>query len=227
MTDGAIAVFVKTPGHSPLKTRLAAECGAAYAQAWYERACIAVGAVVRGAQIELGLRAYWAVAEDDALESDCWRGLPVISQGAGGLGERMSHVHARLVSEHRSGMLIGADAPQVTVELIAQAADWLRAPEPRLALGPASDGGFWLFGGNVVLPLPAWTATRYSTPQTADEFRASLGGYGRWCTLPTLTDADHRGDLRAVLDALRSLPRPLPEQRALAEWMLEHRDALA
>jgi len=214
---GALAIFVKTPGRSVVKGRLAADCGQAYAQAWYRRAAAAVAAVAREAQARHGLAAYWAIAEPDAL--DAWPLLPVIAQGHGGLGERMAHVHAQLVARHGFGLLVGADAPQLSADLLGEACDWLASPSPRFALGPAHDGGFWLFGGNVAPPLAAWNAVTYSAADTASEFQAVMQDLGAWCTLTTLTDADHGRDLPEVLRALQALPDPVHEQRALADWM--------
>ena len=222
--NGALAIFVKTPGHSPVKSRLAADRGALYAAAWYRRAAVAVAAVARAAQARFGVAAYWAVAEPAAIAAGLWPGLPSLAQGEGGLGERMAHVHAQLVARHGRGVLLGADTPQLSVALLGEALQWLDAPQPRLVLGPAHDGGFWLFGGNVAPPSAAWTSVRYSAPDTARALRASLDRHGQWHTLATLTDVDHGADLRTVLDALQALPDPLPEQRALADWMLEHEE---
>ncbi|HEV8692715.1 MAG TPA: hypothetical protein VGQ93_00795, partial [Lysobacter sp.] len=62
MTVG-LAIFVKTPGYSPVKTRLAADCGRAYAEAWYRRAAAAVASVAKIAADREGIAVYWAVAE--------------------------------------------------------------------------------------------------------------------------------------------------------------------
>lgn len=219
MNAGALAIFVKTPGHSPVKTRLAAECGERYAVEWYRRAAAAVASVARAAQARYGVAAYWAVAEPDAL--DAWPDLPTIAQGEGDLGTRMSKVHAELVERHGSGVLIGADAPQLTATLLGEAIDWVSVPLPRLVIGPAQDGGFWLFGGNAVPPLQAWTAVAYSATDTARQLQHSMRDAGDWRTLATLTDADHASDLAAVQRALQGLPDPTPEQRTLARWMRE------
>jgi len=217
--NGALAIFVKTPGHSQVKSRLAADCGARYAQDWYRHAAAAVAAVAREAQASFGLAAFWAVAEADALGE--WPGLPNIAQGEGGLGERMARVHARLVAHHGFGILIGADAPQVSVALLGEARDWLASTSQRFALGPADDGGFWLFGANVTPPLAAWRAVQYSAAETARDLRNGMNELGTWHMLATLTDADHGRDLPAVLHALKTLPKPTTEQCALAEWMCE------
>lgn len=220
MTAGALAIFVKTPGYSAVKSRLAADCGSAYAVQWYRHAACAVAAVSRAAALRYGLTIYWAVAEPDA--ADKWPGLPVIDQGGGGLGERMARVHAELVARHGFGMLIGADAPQLSVELIGQAFNWLDTAPPRLVLGPASDGGFWLFGANVTPPLSTWCAVPYSSPDTARRLQLAMQNLGAWHPLSTLTDVDYSRDLPEVLRALEALPQPAAEQIALAAWMREN-----
>lgn len=228
--SGALAIFVKTPGRSALKTRLAADTGAAYAQEWYALAADAVASVAIQARADFGIAPYWAVAEAGA--ESAWAGLPTIAQGDGDLGTRMARVHSALVERHGFALLIGADAPQLTALLIGEATRWLAAPEPtepRLSLGPASDGGFWLFGSNKAIPLPAWTRVGYSQMDTASRFRDSLDGYGRWQTLLPLTDVDRAEDLKPVQRALALLAGPTAEQRTLAQWMhdtpaMPHRD---
>jgi len=220
--NGGVAIFVKTPGRSALKTRLAAERGEDYASGWYRRAAAAVAAVARQAQARHGPVAYWAVAEADA--GGAWPDLPTLAQGEGGLGERMARVHAQLVARHGFGLLLGADSPQLTAALLGEAIDWLTVPTPRLLLGPANDGGFWIFGGNRALPMSSWTAVGYSAADTAKRLRESMRAAGDWRTLAALTDVDHARDLAAVRDALHRLADPTPEQRALAQWMDRQED---
>jgi glycosyltransferase A (GT-A) superfamily protein (DUF2064 family) len=213
--SGAIAIFVKTPGRSPLKTRLAACIGETAAVGFYRAATAATAAVVQQFVDQRGASAYWAVAEADALDDACWAGLPRLAQGEGGLGERMGRVHATLVERHGGGLLIGADAPQLQASELARADAWLDAAAPRLVIGPARDGGFWLFGGNRALPLADWTAVRYSRADTAHDFRCAMDRHGAWMSVATLDDVDHGEDLPALLGALQQLPAPLPEQRQL------------
>lgn len=216
-TRGGLAIFVKTPGHSTVKSRLAAERGSAYALDWYRHAAAAVASVARAAQAESGPAVYWAVAEADA--HDAWCDFPTLAQRGGDLGTRMAHVHAQLVARHGFGLLIGADTPQVTTALLHDAATWLAAPSKRLVLGRARDGGFWLFGANVVAPLETWTSVAYSQPHTARDLRATMAHVGEWRELESLTDVDRAGDLAIVQHALQSLPDPTAEQSALATWM--------
>ena len=215
----AAAVFVKTPGLSPLKTRLAAGIGAAAATDWYQLAAHATAAVL--AQVP-GLSGYWAVAEQGTEAAGAWPGLPQVPQGPGALGERMGRVHATLVERHASAFLVGADAPQLDPDVLVRAVEWLAGAAPRLVLGPARDGGFWLLGANRVLPPAAWTAAPCGRPDTAAGFRAAMSGCGAWLELPPLTDVDTVGDLAPMLAELATLARPLPEQRALADACLRH-----
>lgn len=222
--NAGLAIFVKTPRYSPVKTRLAAGCGAVYAHGWYHRAAAAVAAVARVAAARHGVTPYWAVAEPEAIASGVWPGLPMLAQGEGTLGERMARVHATLVETHGAGLLIGADAPQLSADLLGEASTWLMAPEPRLVLGPARDGGFWLFGSNVAPPLELWRSVRYSAGDTGRDLRAAMNACGRWRLLAELTDVDDAHDLAVALDELQRLPDPQPEQQRLAEWMLEFED---
>ena len=227
--SGAVAIFVKTPGRSALKTRLAADVGRTCAEQWYRLAATAVASVVKRACMEHAMTAYWAVAEADA-ERD-WPELPTIVQGDGGLGERMARVHAQLVAAHGFALLIGADAPQLSADALGEAAQWLAADatrmtsspvQARLVLGPASDGGFWLFGSNQKIEEPIWSSVRYSRADTAQELQRAMQTLGSWRMLDELTDVDHAGDLDGLRAALAELPDGTAEQLALQRWMDSH-----
>ena len=213
MTAG-IAVFVKTPGRSPIKTRLAVSLGRDIAEGWHRRAagCVADAAAASGHPV------YWAVAESEAMSDPLWRDRPRIPQGPGGLGRRMARVHAELVARHGAGILVGADLPQLDPAELGFAGEWLLAEEERFVLGPARDGGFWLFGANRTIDLPAWESVDYSRDDTARAFVESIGG-DRWRRLATRTDLDESRDIEPVLAELRALPRPRPGQLRLADWL--------
>jgi glycosyltransferase A (GT-A) superfamily protein (DUF2064 family) len=204
---------------SPLKTRLAATIGVPAATRWYCLAAQATAAALRRAGLP---DIYWAVAEPPAAVGNAWPGLPLLAQGAGGLGERMGRVHAQLAQRHGFGLLLGADAPQLDPGLLLHAARWLADARPRLVMGPASDGGFWCIGANRVLPPAAWTQAPCSQADTAAGFRAAMAGHGAWLELPTLTDVDMAGDLAPMLAEMERLEDPLPEQRALADASRDH-----
>lgn len=217
--NGAIAIFVKTPGFSPIKTRLALELGDECARRFHLLSAAAVASVAQRAQGMHGMSVYWAVAEPELEALAQWNEFPVLAQPPGGLGERMARVHAQLVERHGFGILIGADTPQLATHHLEQARQWLSAPAPRIALGRALDGGFWLFGANVAPPLAAWDAVQYSMADTAAALYSRMQDLGTWQELPALADADHVRDLPAVVQALDALPGATPEQQELAAWI--------
>ena len=218
-TAVAIAIFVKTPGHSPVKTRLAERLGHALAEDWHRHAAAAVASVAL--QVECAAKpvaVYWAVAEDSAIDDPLWRHLPRIAQGAGGLGERLAKVHQSLIEAHGAVLLIGADSPQMSARDLEQACRWLLAPAPRSVIGMSEDGGFWIAGSNRPMATEAWTQVRYSAGETGRDMRASLLACGRCKTLRTLTVVDTADDLERVQRALKQLQAPTPEQSQLIAW---------
>jgi uncharacterized protein len=214
-----VAVFVKTPALSPVKTRLWPGLGQQGAEALYMASAHAVASVAEAAQRAGGLQAYWAIAEDTPLPNDAWPGLPQLPQGSDSLGARMSHVYRQLRRRHRGAVLIGADAPQLVPAALTRAAHWLQSSEPRLAIGRAHDGGFWLFGGNADLPERAWLAPPYSAADTAECFVAAMQGHGRWLELETLHDLDTTADLPHVQAHLARLDAPTEAQQRLLAWL--------
>lgn len=210
----AIAIFVKTPGLSPVKTRLGASHGNGAAEAWHRLA----SACVQATAIATGLPTYWAIAEAEGMEHEMWQNLPRLAQGVGGLGQRMATVHDELVRRHGAGILIGADLPQIETRHLRAAARWLIADEPRHVMGPACDGGFWLFGANRSPAVETWESVRYSRADTAREFIKAVNA-AAWEMLEPLTDLDQAEDLPTVLRELEAVVRPTGCQLELARWL--------
>jgi rSAM/selenodomain-associated transferase 1 len=216
-TAAGLAIFVKTPGHSPLKTRLAQAIGRDAAEDFHRLAAAAVADVVIRAQASMpGLVAYWAVAEADALDAPIWQDLPRIAQGDGDLGARMRSVCEILRTRHGRALLIGADAPQLRADDLLAACMALDTHDH--AIGPSEDGGFWLFGTRIAVPEHAWLDTPWSQSDTAMRFLAALGD-ASVATLRRLCDVDTVDDLAALAEALRTLSAPTPRQVALARWL--------
>lgn len=219
-----LAIFVKTPGHSPVKTRLAQDLGVPFAEAFHLHAARAVASVARQcagdeAPCSPRLVPYWAVAEPVAADPRHWPGLPCLRQPDGALGARMAGIHRQLLQRHDAAILIGADSPQLQPRWLRHAAQWLSAAEARCVIGPACDGGFWLFGSNRRLPSGRWSSVAYSRRDTAARFRDAFAAEGDWATLPELVDVDTVEDLEPLRAALSALPTPLPGQDALLAWL--------
>jgi hypothetical protein len=126
----ALAIFVKTPGLSPVKTRLAASLGTKAATRFHELAAAATAAVVH--QCQPLLIPYWAIAETGHPEAArAWPDFASVEQGEGDLGARLDRVYAHLQARHGRALLIGADAPQLTSALLRQALSALDNPATR------------------------------------------------------------------------------------------------
>ncbi len=192
----AVAIFVKTPGLSPVTTRLARGMGGAHATKFHRRAAAAVGATARAAAPDV--TPHWAVAEQDALAHPAWSAFPTLWQGDGDLGTRLDRVYAALLRD---------------------AALTVRNGGPPYAMGPATDGGFWLFGGRAPVPPDVWHSVAYSRADTGARLAEALGRFGSISWLPALADTDEALDLPALVSALGCLRDPLPEQASLPDWL--------
>ena len=97
-------------------------------------------------------------------------------------------------------LFIGADAPDLSADLLTQAAAALA--RGLAVLGPAEDGGYWLLG--LAEPVPGvferieWS-TEHVAAQTLDRLRAA--GVEP-AILPTLADCDRPEDLARWPDLL-------------------------
>lgn len=215
----AVAIFVKTPGHSPVKSRLWPDLGRDTAERLHLASAGAVRSVVVRASGEIDLQGYWATAEPVAEVAGHWPGLDHVGQAEGNLGLRMARVHRDLQRRHGAVILVGADAPQLESRQLVEAVRWLLAAQSRLVLGRARDGGFWLFGSNCGLPDPAWTRVDYSKPNTAEKFVMAMSGIGDWLEIDVLQDIDNAADIEPVRRQLLALPAPTAEQAELARML--------
>ena len=225
--SGALVIFVKTPGLSPVKTRLSVKLGLSFAEAFHLKAADAVREVVQCAGRRQALQGYFAVAEQSALTHPYWRDLPCLWQGEGGLGERMAHVYHGLLRRHAFVILVGADIPQMTVAELVTASTWLHPNgHPRMAFGPSEDGGFWLFGGNREVPAQLWTEVIYSVADTGAQFFSRIERLGTVRTLTPLCDVDEVSDVIRLRRSLAELAEPLPAQRELHRFLKPFDDAV-
>jgi glycosyltransferase A (GT-A) superfamily protein (DUF2064 family) len=216
-TTSVVACFVKTPGLSPVKTRLAAEIGRPSAEAFYALAIEAVRAVLQEVSKRGVATPVWAVAEPEGSGHPLWQDLECVTQEVGHLGQRLERVYCRLRERFDRVVFIGADSPQLTVQGVANALTAL--DEHPFALGRCPDGGFYLFAGAKPLPSEVWLETPWSCANTSDEFHARLTRHGCVAMLPTLCDVDVTEDLPRLEDELTARDGLLPSQITLLDWL--------
>jgi rSAM/selenodomain-associated transferase 2/rSAM/selenodomain-associated transferase 1 len=191
-----LIVFTRYPEPGRAKTRMVpvlGERGAADLQRRMTvRAMQTVGALAarRPCEIEVCFEGGTARSMRDWLGPD----VAFRPQGAGGLGERMVRASARSFAGGCDRVVIvGSDCPGISADLLAGAFDALR--EAPVVIGPASDGGYYLIG--LRLPLPvlfdevAWGSDRV-LDQTLQ--RAEYAGV-RVVLLGELADVDRPEDM--------------------------------
>ncbi len=217
---GALAIFVKTPGLSQIKTRLAKGIGRQQAEDFYRMSARVATEIGQRVSAEYAVDSYHAVAENEGLQYPQWQDLPCLWQGEGGLGERMFHIYQTLLKTYDYVVLTGSDIPQMTVPYVEQAIASLQSQQnPAFVLAPCVDGGFCLFGGNTPVPLHHWTDVEYSQPDTGAEFQQQITGLGPVQRLSILDDVDEVEDLKPLQHSLSALAEPLPAQLELLTFL--------
>ena len=190
---GGLAVFVKTPELSPVKTRLAAEVGETVARAAYDSMLTQASSMMRQVQ-DTGVAVYWAVGEAEGVSHPRWREFPAVFTGEGGLGDRLHHVYTTIQKKHGRAALSGSDCPALSAETVCAA---LRGARGNIVVGPTTDGGFYLFAAARRISPKIWRAVRYSRGDTLAQLLRHFPSR-QIRQLPVLTDVDDRDSLRAA-----------------------------
>lgn len=194
MTSRTVLIYAKPPRIGLSKTRLAASLSPTEARR------IAHMTLARSVRAAMDPR--WQTrlycAPDRALGETLggrWPvRLPRHSQGAGDLGARL---HKGLYEAPRGAVIfMGTDAPDLSPALIWRGFQLLRCHDA--VFGPASDGGFWLFGVHKRLAMPRlFSPVRWSGPHALSDLKGNLPDRARVAHLPTLIDIDDVEDWRA------------------------------
>ncbi|MGE3263528.1 MAG: DUF2064 domain-containing protein [Bacteriovoracia bacterium] len=218
---GALAIFVKTPGLSPIKTRLADSIGPEISEKFYKASVRATAACASEVQRQYGnLQVYWAVAESDGLASPMWAEFPKIYQGEGSLGLRLSNVYKELLNRHQFVCFIGADSPHICVsQLLAGIFETARNAQKKFILGETHDGGFYFFGGSLPIPEIVWTSVAYSRNQTSNELSTRLFHIAGVTNIRRDFDVDTVDDLQKYKEDGFAGSNLLPEQLSLIQWV--------
>lgn len=194
-------IFAKAPVPGRVKTRLAAEFGAAAAADIYRRLGARVVDRLRGGayrtviyfdppEAEPAVRAW--LGEDDDLE--------YLPQPAGGLGERLIEAFAWGFDEGRAVCVVGTDIPQLEAGEVETAFSRLEDPDGADAIfGPALDGGYYLLGLRRLWP-DLFRLDEWSTDRVLEESLSRAGELGlRVGLLAPLRDVDRPEDVPGEL----------------------------
>lgn len=219
----AIATFAKTIGLSKVKTRLAKRIGDENAEAFYRLSVSAVREVLQKTQEQnSNIFPHWALGEEEAVELEQWRSFPCLWTGEGGLGTRLSNISSMLLNDYDIVFLMGTDSPQISPKRLLQITQMMEVnPEIEQAVGPASDGGFWLWGSKKPLPKSVWENVTYSVDTTLEELIAQALKHVDY-VYPTyqMQDVDELKDLKTLQKTLEHRGATLlPAQVELREWL--------
>lgn len=219
----ALAIFAKTPGLSPVKTRLAVDFGKKNAEIFYRMSVDAVEEIALTAKELSGnaIDLYWAAPEKQAAEKKSTKSFPVLWTGGNGLGESLANISEELFNRYKQVILIGTDSPQLKPPLILEAVDRLSSKPDSCVIGPCADGGFYLFGSNVRIPRIIWSRVEYSRENTLIQLLNQLAKSGYSVSLLTEEiDVDHFDDLSSLYKVFHNNQEEmLPAQRKLYRWL--------
>jgi glycosyltransferase A (GT-A) superfamily protein (DUF2064 family) len=203
MKKGIVAIIVKTPGFSPLKTRLAKSIGKDRAEEFYRLSVRSTeGYITRALQLVPGLTATWAVAEVEGAEDSIWHAFATTVLSPGDLGHRLGRAYAYFLETYDYVLFVGADSPHVSGERLHEAVAGLA--NHSFSVGRTTDGGFYIFGGKVPVPLEKWTSVLYSQPDTAQQLEKTFASLGTFAEVKTEFDIDTVEDLATLRDELLS-----------------------
>ena len=203
----AVAVFVKTIGLSPLKTRLAKSIGTESAESFYRLSVEAIQkSLEEWVSSELTrnrtVAPYWSVAEREGMEK--WNSFSTVWQGEGDLGARLENTYSQLYRHYGRVFFLGGDCPHFDPQVLTQAQNFLDENKGFI-LAPSSDGGFYLFGGNCEIPAEVWKSVPYSKSNTCGELQKAIEGMGSIEILDENFDIDEIEDLERLKKYLSHL----------------------
>lgn len=148
-----LIIFTRYPEPGRTKTRLIPALGAEGAAALHRRLTEQALATARrlAAQHAVALEVRYTGGDAAAMRQWLGTGLYLCEQGEGDLGSRMREAfHTAFEEGCERVVIIGADCPGLTSDVLSSAFAALHRHD--LALGPASDGGYYLIGLRRTVP---------------------------------------------------------------------------
>lgn len=128
-------------------------------------------------------------AEHPVFRELASHGAKLLPQTLGDLGVRMASAFASVLANSAHAVMIGTDCPLLDRQMVAAAFLALKSGQD-VVLGPADDGGYYLIGMSVVIPV-LFSNMPWSTPEVLDRSLQAINRQGlRVKLLETLGDID-------------------------------------
>jgi rSAM/selenodomain-associated transferase 1 len=217
-----IIVMAKTPRAGFVKTRLVPSLSAIEASAL--AACFMQDTVATALGVVPELILAYAPHDGRALlETLLPDGLLWLEQRGENLGERLDGAVAHAARLGFSPILvIGTDSPTLSPSFIETARDALVAGEADAALGPTTDGGYYLVGLRV-RARGLFQNISWSTPLAYEQTASNIKGLGlRLLKLPLWYDVDTTADLFRLRAELSADEKARERARATYRWLCSH-----
>lgn len=188
-----LMLFVRNPELGKVKTRLAASVGPEKALEIYLQLLQHTYKVTRELPVQKLVYYSGAVDTNDLWPNEQYQKRV---QPKGDLGDKMKAAFSEAFAEgYTSVVIIGSDCLQLTPEIILQA--YYELEQHDVVIGPALDGGYYLFGMNRLHPEffrnKRWSTAHVFPDTLHDVERLHLSH----ALLPRLSDVDYVEDLDA------------------------------
>lgn len=224
----AVCAFAVTPGLSPILPRLARGLGEAAATEYYRLSVeCARDAMARAAALEPKNVPFWAIAETRAAKDPLWKDFGSFHSGeVAEDGLRFAHVHLQARKSGYAGaiFIVAGEAPQISGEELAQAAQFLRAYEKKkkLILGLSHDGGAYLAAFPTRLDPEMWKKVPYGSENVAEGLVLAVEEHDyEIVSFEGKQTVEAPGDLKTLRQKLELMSRTPAQDRLLA-WLAAH-----
>lgn len=202
--EGKILVFCKAPEPGKVKTRLQEALSAQQCAELHTR----LARHTLQTAIESGIAAVelWRAEDiEHPFFQDCARryGITLRQQQGTDLGARMAQALRNALESSAFAIIIGTDCPALGSDYLGRAAAFLAGAggennAPRAVIGPATDGGYVLFGADSPLDR-AFENIKWGGSEVLRQTRARLQDLrASWKELEPLPDIDRPEDLQHV-----------------------------
>jgi rSAM/selenodomain-associated transferase 2/rSAM/selenodomain-associated transferase 1 len=175
-------------------------------------------APVRQADLFVAFEPADALSEFESLTSGA---ISLIQQHGDTIGDRMRNVFADVFGRgYSTVVIVGSDLPTLPVAYVEKAFDRLHNRRTDVAIGPATDGGYYLIGLHALTP-ELFESVPWSTPEV---LAATLRTAEERCLSVSLTPEWYDVD---DVDDLRRVASQTPAALRTRAWLASHRDVVA
>lgn len=225
--DIAVVVFVKTPGISPIKSRLAHTIGNDLAEKFFIESTQCLEKTLMSFQDSLltpNIHLYYSVAEREGLISPFWKSFNKIEQGPGGLGQKISQSYSKLLKSYDGVVLLGGDLPHIDLSEFKRGLELITRGKD--VIGPTEDGGFYFFGSSKEIPESEWASIQYSSSDTCNSLIKKLNTLCDFEYLNYSFDIDEYQDILKLKQYKNKNLIPIQEKflAQLDQFILKHRE---